>query len=130
MNFNLKTENILYKLPVLKQTRVSRSEALEIKTVYAMLEIFCWAHHPHDQQLCTACFDIYKYAVDRILRCPVRMTKPPCEMCKIHCYKPDLRDSVKVVMRFAGPRMLYRHPLLAARHLIARYRFTYLTSQA
>ncbi|NOZ08865.1 MAG: nitrous oxide-stimulated promoter family protein [FCB group bacterium] len=112
------------------QAGISNSEALEIKTVRAMLGIFCRAHHHPDQELCPACSEIYKYAVDRILSCPVRATKPPCEMCKIHCYKPDLRNSVKSVMRYSGPRMIYRHPLLAARHLIAKYRFIKLDSKA
>jgi len=29
-----------------------------------------------------------------------------------------LREHVRIVMRYAGPRMLWRHPILAVRHLI------------
>jgi hypothetical protein len=29
-----------------------------------------------------------------------------------------MRDRVKEVMRFSGPRMLLRHPILAIRHLL------------
>jgi hypothetical protein len=35
-----------------------------------------------------------------------------------HCYRPEMRQRVREVMRFAGPKMLLRHPLLAVRHLL------------
>jgi hypothetical protein len=29
-----------------------------------------------------------------------------------------MRDHIKLVMRYAGPRMLLRHPILTIRHLL------------
>jgi hypothetical protein len=36
----------------------------------------------------------------------------------VHCYQRDRREQVKHVMRFAGPRMLWRHPWLSVCHLL------------
>jgi hypothetical protein len=33
-----------------------------------------------------------------------------------------MRDKIKTAMRYAGPRMTYRHPYLAVRHLMDRRR--------
>jgi hypothetical protein len=42
----------------------------------------------------------------------------------VHCYKPDMREKVRAVMRYAGPRMLRRHPVLSVLHLIDSLRKT------
>jgi hypothetical protein len=36
----------------------------------------------------------------------------------VHCYKPDRREQVRQVMRWAGPRLAFRHPWLALMHFI------------
>ena len=41
-----------------------------------------------------------------------------CSNCKVHCYKPDMREQIRRVMRYSGPRMIKTHPILAIRHLI------------
>jgi hypothetical protein len=40
-----------------------------------------------------------------------------CAKCPVHCYRPELRERIRAVMRYAGPRMLFRHPRLAILHL-------------
>lgn len=81
-----------------------------------MIEIYCRARH--GGRLCAECEELYQYAVCRLDRCPFGADKPTCAQCPIHCYKPAMRERVKTVMRYAGPRMLLRHPLLAIWHLI------------
>ena len=49
-------------------------------------------------------------------------TKLACAKCPIHCYQPEVREKVKAVMRYAGPRMIWRHPILALRHWLDAYR--------
>ena len=44
--------------------------------------------------------------------------KPACKQCPVHCYQPAKREEMKQIMRWAGPRMLWRHPILTVRHLI------------
>jgi hypothetical protein len=44
--------------------------------------------------------------------------KPVCVKCPVHCYQRFRREQVKAVMRYAGPRMLWRHPILSLRHWV------------
>ena len=53
---------------------------------------------------------------------PFGVNKPVCSECKIHCFKPEMRSQIKEVMRFAGPRMNFKHPVLAIHHLIRKCR--------
>ncbi|WP_420213628.1 nitrous oxide-stimulated promoter family protein, partial [Klebsiella pneumoniae] len=41
-----------------------------------------------------------------------------CKQCPVHCYQPAKREEMKQIMRWAGPRMLWRHPILTIRHLL------------
>jgi hypothetical protein len=91
---------------------------LEVRTIRAMVRIYCRAHHDAERSLCPDCADLLKYAEERIAKCPFGIQKPVCSHCTVHCYKPRLRERVREVMRYAGPRMPLRHPLLAIRHLI------------
>jgi hypothetical protein len=54
----------------------------------------------------------------RILKCPHKDLKPSCAKCQIHCFRPDMRERIRAVMRFAGPRMLLRHPILSLLHYL------------
>lgn len=89
----------------------------EMKTVTAMVEIYCRAHHHVDGSLCQQCNDLVEYARMRLDRCPYGESKPTCNKCPIHCYKPEQKEQMRLVMRYSGPRMLLPHPLLAIRHL-------------
>jgi hypothetical protein len=101
-----------------RQDREVAHVARERKTVTAMLRIFCHAHHDGRQGLCADCSQLHAYAMCRLDRCPFGAAKPTCAACPIHCYKADRREQIRQVMRYAGPRMLWRHPMLAIRHLL------------
>ncbi len=91
----------------------------EQKTIAAMIRIFCDAHHRTDGQvLCPACEELLTYAKERLKRCPFGEDKGACSKCRIHCYKPEMRKRVTEVMRYSGPKMITRHPLLAIDHLL------------
>lgn len=89
----------------------------ERRTLGAMIGIFCRDHHGTGRALCPDCATLHTYAMSRLDHCPFGEDKPTCAHCPIHCYKPEMRDKVRAVMRYSGPRMLWRHPLLALRHL-------------
>jgi len=91
---------------------------LEVRTVRAMIRIYCRAHHGASRRLCADCSGLLAYAEKRIEKCPFGTEKPVCNRCTVHCYNPQMREQVREVMRFAGPRMMLRHPVLALRHLI------------
>ncbi|NGZ13543.1 nitrous oxide-stimulated promoter family protein [Vibrio aestuarianus] len=90
----------------------------EFRTVKSMLEIYCQRHHDMPQGLCDACQALLEYAEIRLDRCPYGQHKPTCNQCPIHCYKPEPKEQMRLVMRYAGPRMLLPHPILAIRHLL------------
>lgn len=93
----------------------------EEKTIRAMVQIYCRDHHQADREsLCESCTALVDYAMARLGKCPWGDEKPVCANCSIHCYKPAMRDQVREVMRYAGPKMLLRHPLLAINHLVQK----------
>jgi predicted amidophosphoribosyltransferase len=94
----------------------------EKQTVTQMVDIFCRAHHDTTDPLCPECQQLLDYAICRLDRCPFGERKPTCAKCPIHCYKPALRDRIRVVMKYAGPRMMWRHPASALGHLLDKIR--------
>ncbi len=93
--------------------------AKEHKTIAAMIRIFCGAHHgTSGKLLCPECTCLLEYARERLEKCPFGEDKGACSNCKIHCYKSVMRKQVTEVMRYSGPRMLKKHPLLAIDHLL------------
>lgn len=89
----------------------------EKKTVAAMIRIYCRDQHGGCRGLCESCQALLQYAWQRLDKCPFGEEKTTCARCPVHCYKPAMREGIRRVMRYAGPRMLYTHPLLAIRHL-------------
>lgn len=92
--------------------------AREKRTIRAMIGIYCQAHHRPTAGLCAECAELLGYAFCRLDRCPFGADKMTCARCPIHCYKPAMRQRVRAVMRYAGPRMLWRHPVLAIWHML------------
>jgi len=91
----------------------------EFEMIAAMLRMYCAAHHgAKHAALCKECEELYNYAHRRLERCVFGEVKPTCANCTVHCYKAMMREHIRQVMRWAGPRMLRRHPVLAVRHMI------------
>jgi len=122
----------------------ARRLARERRTMYIMIELYCRSAHRASRKpdsstrgaqgagpaapagvlpekgLCPECAALYAYASRRIERCRFGAEKPVCAKCPAHCYKPDMRETIRAVMRYAGPRMLVSHPILAVRHMLER----------
>lgn len=97
----------------------------EWQTMQLMVGIFCRGngHHcPPGQSLCADCAGFLGYAERRLEKCPYGPEKPTCAKCPIHCYKPQPREFARTVMRYAGPRMLLRHPWLSLTHFVDKAR--------
>jgi hypothetical protein len=88
----------------------------EKRTVAAMIDIYCRAHHGGNGTLCSKCTTLLEYAYCRLDRCPFGAAKRPCAICPTHCFQSLMRARIKTVMRYSGPRMLFRHPVLALLH--------------
>jgi Nitrous oxide-stimulated promoter len=89
----------------------------EKQTIGYMVEIYCKNHHGAHSEICPECRQFQEYAFMRLDKCPFQEKKSTCGNCLIHCYRPDMKDKVKVVMRYSGPRMLLHHPSLALHHV-------------
>ena len=46
----------------------------------------------------------------RLDGCKFGNDKPACKRCPIHYYKPEMREKIRSVMRWAGPRMMIYDP--------------------
>ncbi|MFA6290609.1 MAG: nitrous oxide-stimulated promoter family protein [Victivallales bacterium] len=89
----------------------------ESETIKRMIEIYCADKHAGADGLCDDCKSLLDYAVQKIGKCPQK-PKPKCSKCKIHCFSSEMRTRIREVMRYSGPRMLIRHPLMALRHCL------------
>ena len=89
----------------------------EKRMVEDMIRLYCRKNH-RTQTLCGECGKLLDYAKQRSEKCPFMETKTFCSNCRVHCYKPEMREKIRAVMRFSGSRMLFVHPLAAIRHVI------------
>ena len=79
--------------------------AREKKTVSLMISLYCKKK-------------LNAYANSRSDKCPFMESKTFCSNCRVHCYNPEMRAKIREVMRFSGPRMIFRHPISAIFHVI------------
>lgn len=90
----------------------------ERRTIIVMVRIYCRDHHgTKGGGLCDECVGLREYAFASLEKCRYQDAKPTCANCPTHCYRPDMQERVRGVMRYSGPRMLLRHPVLAIAHL-------------
>lgn len=109
----------------------SRRVRREARTVELMIRMYCHDNHSpaqsssggrRDRTLCPDCAALLDYSLLHLRGCRFGGAKPTCDCCPVHCFSPDMRDKIKTAMRYAGPRMTYRHPYLAVMHLVNRRR--------
>ena len=99
------------------------SQDMEIKRerekwmVSQMILLYCRKNHNTPGGLCPQCRKLDDYARARSEYCPFMETKTFCSNCRVHCYRSEMREEIRKVMRFSGPRMIFYHPA-AIRHVI------------
>jgi len=96
--------------------------ARESRTMAAMIGCYCEGHHHANAALCPECRQLLDYAALRLERCRFGAEKPVCAKCPVHCYQRVWREQTRAVMRYAGPRMLWQHPILSLRHWLDGFR--------
>lgn len=87
-----------------------------------MIGIYCARTHGTRNDLCDTCRALQQYALKQTENCRFGNDKPVCSACPVHCYKRDMRQQIREVMRYAGPRMITRHPYYAIMHLFDKRR--------
>ena len=102
--------------------KVEKKRQKEQYVVEEMIRLYCRKNHPKEKRQegkkCPDCQRLSDYAKQRSQKCPFMEEKTFCANCKVHCYKPEMREQIRQVMRFSGPRMLLYHPFLAIWHLV------------
>ena len=98
---------------------IKDKRAREKHVVGEMIALYCRGNHGTKKgDLCAECARLLTYARERSDKCPYMENKTFCSSCKTHCYRQDMRDQMRTVMRYSGPRMMTVHPVMAIRHLI------------
>ena len=108
-----------------KGNKIQDKRKREKEMVSDMILLYCRKQHKSMRKitglgktdLCPECADLEAYARMRSDKCPFMETKTFCSACKVHCYKPAMREQIRAVMRWAGPRMLPVHPVLSIKHV-------------
>lgn len=96
------------------QTKREREKTM----VSEMIALYCRKQHGRKNGLCPECEALEIYARQRSDKCPFMETKTFCSNCKVHCYKAEMREKIRAVMRFSGSRMIFHHPAAAVRHVL------------
>ena len=96
----------------MSKTRIER----EKETVAMMIRLYCRKRlgieeMPAEDQ------ELMEYAFRRLDGCKYGEKKLACKHCPTHCYKPAMREKIREVMRWAGPRMMLYSPIAAIRHI-------------
>lgn len=88
----------------------------EKRIIDFMIRFYCRRIHGNGKELCPECSELRDYSFARLDRCPFGDNKKACRHCSIHCYKPEMREKVRKVMRYSGPRMFLYSPIEAFKH--------------
>lgn len=99
--------------------KMQRKREREKKLVSQMIAYYCRKNH-QTSGLCKDCEALDQYAKSRSDHCPMMAEKTFCSNCKVHCYKAEMRNRIRQVMRFSGKRMLLHHPVAVLAHLADR----------
>lgn len=97
---------------------VEDKRAWEKLLVSQMIALYCRKKHHAKGGLCPLCKELDEYAKLRSDKCPFMETKTFCSNCRVHCYKPEMREKIREVMCFSGPGMILYHPITALQHVI------------
>lgn len=103
----------------MKKMDTEQKRQREKEVVSLMIRLYCHKQHgTGGDALCAECQELDQYARLRSDKCPFMETKTFCSNCRVHCYQPAMREKIRQVMRFSGPRMMFYHPVLAVSHVI------------
>lgn len=109
--------------------KTAKRRVREMKTISQMVAMYCAGNHDAatrtetahcGEAVCPSCAELDAYAVERTRRCRNMEVKTSCEECGNHCYQPAKREQICTAMRYAGPRMITKHPIAAVRHLMGK----------
>ncbi len=86
--------------------------------VQLMISLYCSKKEKNDGEMCPDCQALLSYSHLRLMNCRYGEEKSTCGKCRTQCYKRDMKERIKAVMRFSGPRLLFYRPFEFFRHLV------------
>lgn len=112
------------------KNKLATSDPIEIQQdtdkLVRFLSMYCNAHHEHrlrepftfdhpkvpakvqkGPELCDECVKLLRHAIVMRVMCHLD-PKPKCRTCPEHCYRPAYKDQMETVMKYAGPRSLFK----------------------
>lgn len=103
----------------------------ERQLIPVMIKNYCKGKHKDERkeqgvankEVCAECRKLTEYALLRLDKCPFKADKKFCSFCKIHCYKPEMREKIKSVMKHSGARLLFSHPVFAISHVMQMIKY-------
>lgn len=88
----------------------------EKKTIEKIIRLYS-KYHDKSEDLSPELQALLNYAKARLEHCKFGNNKPACKHCPVHCYKPDMREKMRQVMRWIMPRYLFVSPWEFFKHL-------------
>lgn len=89
----------------------------EKETVERMIHLYC-RKKEGNATLCADCLRVKEYAFKKIDRCQFKPMGQTCRTCTVHCYQKEMRERIREIMRYAGPRMILYHPIYTLKHFL------------
>ncbi len=86
-----------------KEKRIKKDE----KVLRKFIQVYCQNNHlkkgvpEYKDGYCKECYELLEYSLKRLYNCPLD-PKPQCKHCKVHCYKPKMRQKIKEIMKYSG----------------------------
>ena len=75
----------------------------EQRVLEEMIRLYCRKQHPEQNgpggACCPDCQALLDYAKSRSQKCPFMKEKTFCSNCKVHCYKPEMRQRIRQVIQ-------------------------------
>ncbi len=99
---------------MIKKNRIEHEKIV----VEQMIRIYC-RRKEGNRELCDSCKSLLEYTHKRLDLCPFKENKGLCRKCTIHCYNPAMREHIRKVMKYSGPRMLIYSPREAIKHMFS-----------
>lgn len=89
--------------------------------IETMIRIYCDGNcgvKSDKQTLCVDCQELLDYAKHRLENCPRTSTRTSCGRCDTPCYREPYKQKIRLVMKYAGPRMVFKHPIKTVKYVI------------
>lgn len=95
------------------------------RTLEAIGSIYCRGNHDAIEKdaagMCPECREAIEQTLARAASCP-HGHEGNCQDCETHCQRGEAQLRIKAIMKYAAPRMAFRHPIMTIEYLRKKLR--------